>query len=86
MPDLYDFSDSRDVLDTFGYWSASESWALSGYKETSCDAALRYIIRPMQLTEEDRHQLQLTPTFIPKPRMPPNAGSPFQLSLDQRIL
>ncbi|KIJ07204.1 hypothetical protein PAXINDRAFT_19596 [Paxillus involutus ATCC 200175] len=50
-------------------WSnSSQSYQISGSRESQEDPMVIYTVHLMNLTAQDQHELQLNPTFIPSPR------------------
>lgn len=64
----------------------SETFHVTGQRETHTEPALRYTILPIDLTEGDKHQLQLDGLFVPTPRIHSNSASHFELPVDYVIL
>ncbi|KAI0921705.1 hypothetical protein AcW2_006594 [Taiwanofungus camphoratus] len=67
-------------------YSFSETFHVTGQRETHTEPALRYTILPIDLTEGDKHQLQLDGLFVPTPRIHSNSASHFELPVDYVIL
>ncbi|KAL4067444.1 hypothetical protein V8B97DRAFT_1873723 [Scleroderma yunnanense] len=61
--------DSVDGGSGFSYFYSrlSDSYRISGARETQVDPMTCFTVHPMNLTEEDQHDLQLNPSFIPSP-------------------
>lgn len=57
---------------------------VSGVLRWKSDASLKYRISLLQLTQDDKHAMQLDPSHIPTP-LPTNAIFTFGLSLQQTI-
>lgn len=59
-----------------------------GSKESRTDAALRYRIRPLQITEHDKHALQLDHdlNFVPTPRIHSGSAFSFLVPTTSRML
>ncbi|KAL4072300.1 hypothetical protein J3A83DRAFT_4093511 [Scleroderma citrinum] len=60
--------DFAEVVKGSYYYSYSDSYRLSGARETQEDPMTCFTIRTMRLTEQDQHDLQLNPSTIPSPR------------------
>lgn len=73
----------------------AENWLIIAYhqpsfkfvgRSTRCtDACLKYRIRTLQLTEGDKHRLQLESTYVPKPKLS-TATYTFTLPVEQRVV
>lgn len=59
---------------------------VSGIHEIQSKAMLEYSLYEMRLTQQDRHQLQIEPLFVPSPKI--NVSQPsirFKIPLDHHI-
>ncbi|KAI6161871.1 hypothetical protein EDD17DRAFT_1480245 [Pisolithus thermaeus] len=65
-------------------WARSRTYKLWGLRESEEDPTTCYTVYPMNVTEEDKHNLQLDPSSIPSPRV--RFRHPFQLPLGHIIL
>ncbi|KAL4072279.1 hypothetical protein J3A83DRAFT_4092477 [Scleroderma citrinum] len=60
--------DSVELVKGPHFYSYSDSYRVSGARETQEDPMTCFTIRTMRLTEQDQHDLQLNPSTIPSPR------------------
>ncbi|KIP12766.1 hypothetical protein PHLGIDRAFT_113364 [Phlebiopsis gigantea 11061_1 CR5-6] len=69
----------------YGYWNKGNA-RIIGTQRWKSAATLRYKIHPLQLTEGDRHSMQLDPSHVPTPRHAAAAAHNFQLAAEQCLL
>ncbi|KAI5998963.1 hypothetical protein F5J12DRAFT_784806 [Pisolithus orientalis] len=65
-------------------WAIPKTYRLWGLRESQEDPVTCYTVHPMNVTEEDKHNLQLDPSSIPSPRF--RFQHPFELPLGHTIL
>ncbi|KAI6143615.1 hypothetical protein BKA82DRAFT_2416446 [Pisolithus tinctorius] len=65
-------------------WAIPKTYKLWGLRESQEDPVTCYTVHPMNVTEEDKHNLQLDPSSIPSPRF--RFQHPFELPLGHTIL
>ncbi|CAL1701264.1 unnamed protein product [Somion occarium] len=63
-----------------------ESFQVSGIREDRLDASLKYRIRTFELTETDKHMLQLDQSFVPAPKLYAGSAFSFGMPLGRRLL
>ncbi|KDQ64238.1 hypothetical protein JAAARDRAFT_201615 [Jaapia argillacea MUCL 33604] len=83
-------SPSYLVLEDMKIISASNRWnpdayQMIGNRVVQSQPALQYVVHPIELTEMDRHNLQLDPDIVPTPKAHANSAFSFCLSPDQTI-
>ena len=59
------------------------TYRLKGFKEIQTNPMMSFTIYPMNLSEQDAHDLRLDPSFIPSPRFihPRSFDLPLYLSI-----
>ncbi|EIW81351.1 hypothetical protein CONPUDRAFT_82336 [Coniophora puteana RWD-64-598 SS2] len=72
------------VVDDNSPYSRNRSFRFTGYIATTEDPKIEYSVYPMHLTTEERHNIQLDPSFIPTPR--PGLAHSFSLPMGNDII
>lgn len=78
VPDLPTLLLSDTFLET-------ESYQLTGLRESFEDPMLEYTIHTLNLTEGDQQVMQLNPAFIPSPAIHDNCSHSFRLPVGYSI-
>ncbi|THH22123.1 hypothetical protein EUX98_g8249 [Antrodiella citrinella] len=58
---------------------------IAGHHEVQSGAALEYAVHELQLTQSDRHQLQLDQAFVPTPQIARHTSVRFKLSMNHHL-
>jgi hypothetical protein len=64
----------------------NQRYVVSGSKQRRKPPTLHYKISALQLTEDDKHRLQLDSTYVPSPRFHAGFSSDFSLPIEAQIL
>ncbi|KDQ64239.1 hypothetical protein JAAARDRAFT_220269 [Jaapia argillacea MUCL 33604] len=70
-------------VESSGNWPALR---IVGFHRLQTDPAWHHTVHPLELTEQDRHNIQLNSQHVPTPKMPTTAVFSFHLSVDQSLL